>query len=320
MKLSEIEKKCEEISLLKQQLKAKQAEIQKLEVKVKKKSEEVGFLETLAELSGEAYEAEKGADEVEKAEKEAEAYQDEIGELEKEVLEGLRDVSFSFSREIPKLDEKTTINFEGDPCDNAVRLIATILGSDVPLKLDNIELYGDKVVVANSQTLTQVAEALKTLQVNIGRLARIALEEQDPIVEEIVDYFYKSSYRDIWEAIEGRKRISNQDLYSFLSLETPQERKRVRNFFTHAENTLEEKFPFIRVSAGTYELNFLGSLVWRRYQDRHLKGKGIAEKTQQEVYVESSAKEKERKPRKSSLNQYLSNDKIKNVIYGEEVN
>ena len=320
MKLSDIEQKCGEINSLKQQLKAKQTEIHKLEIKAKKKSEEVQFLKTIAKLGDEAYEGEKGVDELKKAKTEAEVCQKKIEKLEKEVLEGLKNVSFSFSRELPKVDKKTPITFKGDPCNNAIRLIASTLSSDVPLKLDNVELYGDKVVVANAQNLTQVAKALETLQNNIGRLARIALEEKDPIVEDVANYFYKSSYRDVWEGIEGKKRISNQDLYSHLDLKTSQERKRVRNFFTVAENALKERFPFIRVSTGTYELNFLGSLVWRRYQDKYLRGKQIAEKTSQEASVEIPIKKKEEKPRKSTLNQYLSNDEIKKVIYGKEVN
>ena len=320
MKLSDIEEKCEEINSLRQQLEAKQAEIKKLEVKAKEKSEEVRFLKTIAKLSDEAYEAEEGIGELVEAKTEVEVFQKKIEKIRNEVLEGLKNVSFSFSKELPKVDKKTTINFKGNPCNNAVRLIASILSLDVPLKLDNVELYGDKVVVANAQDLDQVSRALEVLQSNIGRLARIALEEQDPIVEKIADYFYKSSYRDIWEAIKGRKRIANKDLYSYLGLETSQKRKRVRNFFTVAENALTEEFPFIRVSTGTYELNFLGSLVWRRYQDKYLKGKQIAEKTSQEASVEIPIKKKEGKPRKSTLNQYLSNDEIKKVIYGKEVN
>ena len=319
MNLLEIEQKCGEINSLKQQFEAKQAEIPKLEIKAKKKSEEVRFLETITKLSGETYEGEKGLNELEKAQNEAEGYQREIGKLEKEVLEGLKDVSFNFSREVPpKVDKKTPINFEGNPCDNAVRFIASILSSDLPLKLDNVELYGDKVIVIGAQNLTQVTKALQALHNNIGRLARIALEEKDPVVEEIASYFHKSSFRDIWEAIEGRKKISNQDLYNNLSLKTAKERKRVRNFFTVAEKALKDDFPFYHVSTGTYELNLLGSLVWRRYKDLYLQDRKIEKKAQQGVPVETPVKKKEEKPRKSTLNRYLSNDDIKKVIYGKE--
>ncbi len=320
MKLSDIEEKCEEINSLKQQLKVKQNEIYEFEIKAKKRSEEVQYLKTIAKLSDEAYEGEKGVDELEKVKKEAEVFQKKIEKLEKEVLEGLKNVSFSLSSELPKVDKKTSITFKGNPCDNAVRLIASILSLDIPLKLDNVELHGDKVVVTNAKDLTEIAKVLEALQSNIGRLARIALEEKDPIVEDVADYFYDSPYRDIWEAIKGSKRITNQDLYSHLGLETTKGQKRVRNFFTNAENVLKEKFPFIRVSTGTYELSFLGSLVWVRYQDKYLKGKQTAKKSKQEVSVEIPVEKKEEKPRKSTLNQYLNNNEIKKVIYGKEVN
>lgn len=321
MNLVDIEQKCNEMNSLKHQLEAKQAEIQKLEIKDKKKREEFQFLKAIAKLSGETYEDRYGPDELEKAKKDAEDYQKGIEKLEQEILQGLKKVTFPFSHEeVPKTGTKTPITFKGDPCNNAVRLIASILSSDVPLKLDNVELYPDKVVVANAQNLNQVAKALEALQSNIGRLARIALKEEDPSVEEIANYFYESPYRDIWEAIKGSKKITNQDLYSYLGLETPQEQKRVRNFFTNVEIALKDKHPFIRVSKGTYELNFLGSLVWKRYQDKYLKGKEIVKETQQEATVETAIKKKEGKPPKPTLNSYLNNNnKVKEVIYGKEV-
>lgn len=319
MNLSDIEGKCQEINSLRQQFEAKQAEIQKLKIKAKKQSEEVQFLKTIAKLKGETYEAEKGLNELGKAQKEAEGYQKEIEKIENEILEGLKKVSFNFSDGVPKVDKKTTINFEGDPCNNAVKLISSILNSDIPLKLDNVELYGDKVVVINAHNLSEVAKALESLQNNIGRIARTALEEQDPAVEKVAKYFYKSSYRDIWEAIKGRKKFTNQNLYSLLDLKTSQERKKVRNFFTNAEKNLKDEYPFIELSRGTHGFNFFGSLVWRRYQDRYLRGKEDEEETQQEVSVATPTEKKEEKPHKPTLNKYLSNNEIKKTIYGREV-
>lgn len=320
MRLAEIEHKCEEIESTKQHLEAKRAELRKLEAEAKEKTREAQILEEIAKLRGERYEGERELEELEKVQKDVEDYQEKIKKLEQEAYEGLKDVAFDIPLEVPKVDSEgsSIIKFEGDPCNFAVRFIASTLSSDIPLELDKMELHPDKIVVTNVKEPAHVIGRLKILRDNIGRLARIALQEKDPDVEKIADYLYGSDYREIWEAVKGKKRVSYSDLFSELGLETSQEKKRVRNFFTNLEQILKDKFPFIRVSPGVYELAFFGSLVWKRYFDKYLAGKEIMKEPHREVAVEPSVK-KEEKPEMPSLNKFLSSNEIKEVIYGKEV-
>lgn len=320
MRFAEIEHKCEEIKSAKQQLEAKQAELRKLESEAKEKTKEAQILEEIAKLRGEKYEGERELEELEKVRKYVEDYQEKIKKLEQEAYEGLKDVAFDIPLEVPKVDSegRSIIKFEGDPCNSAVRFIASTLSSDIPLELDKTELHPDKIVVTNVKEPAHVIERLKILRSNIGRLARIALQEKDPDVEEIADYLHGSDYRELWEAVKGRKRVSYGDLSSELGLTMSKGKKRVRNFFTNLEHILKDKFPFIRVSPGVYELAFFGSLVWKRYYDKYLAEKEIAEDLHCEAVVETPVK-KEEKPEISSLNKYLSSNEIKEVIYGKEV-
>lgn len=320
MDLVEIERKCEGINSTKQQLEAKQAELQRLEFEAKEKTKEAQMLEEIAKLRGEKYEGEHELEELKKVKEDVEGYQMKIKKLEREVFEGLKDVTFPIPVELPKVDSdgKSTINFEGLPNNYAVKFIASTLSSDVPLRLDRTELHPDKIIVANVKEPAQVVERLKVLRSNISRLARIALKEKDPDVEEVVDYLHGSDYQQIWETVKGRKKISYDDLSSELGVKTSKERHRVRNFFTNLEHILKDKFPFIRISPGVYELSFFGSLVWKRYCDKYLEEKETAKEPYREVSVEETIR-REEKPETSTLNKYLSNNEIKEVIYGKEV-
>ena len=320
MDLVEIERKCEEINSAKKQLEAKRAELQRLESDAKKKTKEAQMLEEIAKLRGEKYEGEHELEELKKVREDLEDYQKRIRKLEQEVFEGLKDVTFPIPLELPKVDSdgRSIMNFEGSPSNYAVKFIASTLSSDVPLKLDRTELHPDKIIVVNVKEPVQAVERLRVLRSNISRLARIALKEKDPDVEEIADYLHGSDYRQIWETVKGRKKITYDDLSSELGVKTSKERHRVRNFFTNLEHHLKNKFPFIRISAGVYELSFFGSLVWKRYCDKYLEEKETAKESYREVSVEETVK-REEKPETSTLNKYLSNNEIKEVIYGKEV-
>jgi len=320
MRFAEIERICEEIDSTKQELEAKRAELQKLESEATKKTKEAQMLEEIAKLRGKKYEGEPELEELKKAKKDVEDYQEKIKELERGVFEGLKDLAFDIPLEVPRVDsdERSIIKFEGDPCNYAVRFIASTLSSGIPLELDKTELHPDKIVVTNVKEPIQVVERLKILRSNIGRLAWIALQEKDPDIEEIADYLHGSNYREIWETVKGRRMITYNDLFFELSLKTSEEQRRIRNFFTNLEHLLKDKFPFIRVSPGVYELAFFGSLVWKRYCDKYLAEEGIAEDLRREAVVESPVK-KEKKPEIASLNKYLSSNEVKEIIYGKEV-
>jgi len=320
MNLADIEHKCKEIDTVRKQLETKQIELQRLESEDKKKTQQAQILERLAKLRGDKYEGEHESEELMKTKKDAEDYQKRIKILEREVFKDLMDVTFPIPAEVPKInsERRSVINFEGTPCNHTIKFIASILNSNVPFELDKTELHPDKIIVTNVEKPMQVVERLEALHNNVVRLARIALGERDPDVESVVDYLYGSNYREVWEAVKGRKKITYEDLNSELEAKTPKDQKKIRNFFTNIEQILGGKFPFIRESPGVYGLSFLGSLVWKRYRDKYPEVKEIPKKPHREVSV-GDVIEEEEKPGPSTLNKYLSNNEIKEVIYGKEV-
>jgi len=321
VKLIEIEHKCKEIESTKRQLEEKLTELRKLESKAKEKTKEAQLLEEIAKLRGEDYEGEFELEELTQIRKGVKSYQDKIENLEQEAYEGLKDVAFDIPLEVPKVDSqgRSIIKFGGEPCSCAVGFVASTLGSDAPLELDKTELHSDKIVINNVVEPAQVIERLKILRSNISRLARIALQEKDLGVEEVADYLHGSDYREVWEAIKGRKRVSYSDLFSELGLTMSKEKRKVRNFFTNLEHLLKDKFPFIRVSPGVYELGFFGSLVWKRYCDKYHLEKETAKELRHEAVVKAPVKKEEKASKMSSLNKYLGSDEVKEVIYGKEV-
>ena len=320
MDFTEIERKCEELSLAKKQLEANRAELQRVEFEAKEKTKEAQMLDEIAKLRGEKYEGEHELEELKKIRADVEGSQKRIKNLEQEIFKGLKDVTFPIPLELPKVESSgsSIINFEGSPCNYTIKFIASTLSSDIPLEMDRTELHPDKIIVANVKEPAQVVERLKVLHSNIRRLARIALNEEDPDVEKVADYLHESDYQQFWEIVKGRKKITYDDLASELGVKTSKERHKVRNFFTNLEHQLKDKFPFIRISAGVYELSFFGSLVWKRYCDKYLE-KETTKESYHEVSVEEIVKGEE-KPETSTLNKYLSNNEIKEVIYGKEAN
>ena len=323
MKLTEIEQKCEQMNSIQKQLDGKRAELQRLEIEEKKAREDFQVQRMMAEIRGEKYEGKCELEELKKVKNEIEGFSENVARLEKEILQGLKELAIDvLPKNIPEpnSEKKVTLNFEGNPCDNAVKFITSLLSLDIPLVLDNVLLHPNKVVVTNIRDRIEVAKALQAFQVNIKRLACVALKENDPDVEEVAKHFHESPYRDIWEAIRGRKVVSNQDMYNQMNLKTSEEKKRIRNFFTNTKDALKDKYPFIRLQEGNYELNFLGLLAWKRYQDEYLKKEEIMREEKQEVPQEKPVgNDRERRPEKSTLNNFLNSDKIKETIYGKKV-
>lgn len=226
-------------------------------------------------------------------------------------------------RDIPPPDseKKVVVNFEKGSFTNAVKFMASILNSDIPLKLDNILLYPDKITVANVQQKIEAAEALKNFIENVKRMARIALRENDPDIEETAKYLYESPYRDIWETIRGRKTVSLHEIYSELNIKQD-EMQKVRNFFTNTKIVLREKYPFICVEKGNYELSFFGSLVWKYYQSNYIRKTEVEQedKNEKEATIKESAKKDDsQKNERTTLNSFLDDKKIKETLYGGKV-
>lgn len=319
MKLTEFEEKCNEIEASKKQREQQLANLKKMELEAKEKSKEAQMLRELAKIRGEEPPAEKRLDALEKTKEDVEALENKIKKLENEAFEGMKDINLPIPQEIPKVDSagNSIISLEGGPYNCAVKFIASTMSSGVPLELDKTLLHPDKIVVTGVKEPSHVIERMKILRDNLGRLARIALNAQDPDVEEVVEYLHESEYRDLWEVIKGRKKISNEEIYSDLNLSETKDKKRVRNFFTNLEQKLKDKFPFMRIDLGIYQLSFFGSLVWKRYNDRYMAKSASEEAMHEPIINKEEKKEEPRKTSMPSLNKYLSNED-KELIYGKE--
>jgi len=321
LKLTEIEEKCKNLESFRKQREQQRANLKKLELEAKEKDKEAQMLREIAIMRGEEPPAEPRLKELEKVREDIEAFENEVKKSEKEVYEGMKDITLPIPQEIPKVDSggNSTIVFEGGPYNYAVKFIATTMSSDVPLELDKTQLHPDKIVVTNVKESPQVIERLRILRNNLGRLARIALKLEDSDVEDVVEYLDKSEYRDLWEAIKGRKRISYEEIYSDLNISEAKDKKRVRNFFTNLEQQLNDKFPFIRIDSGVYELSFFGSLVWKRYCDKYAPRGASVKEAPDTLIKRENKKEETKKTSMPSLNKYLSKED-KELIYGKEGN
>lgn len=319
MKLTEMEERCKKIVNDGEQLQRHLASLKKLESEAKERSRESQMLREIAKMRGEEPLAEPKLDELEKTKDEIVALENECKKLKTEVYEGMKDISLPIPKEIPKVDSQgnSTIFLEGGPYNCAVRFVAGTMNSGVPLELDKIQLHPDKIVVTSVKDPLGVIERLKILRSDLGRLARIALQEQDSDVEAVVEHLNKSDYREIWKTVKGSKRISYEEIYAQLNVSDEKDKRRVRNFFINLEKQLSDRFPFIRTDSGTYELSFFGSLVSKRYNDKY-PGPSTSEKTTNEVIAKKEdTREEVKKSSVPSLNRYLSNED-KELIYGKE--
>jgi hypothetical protein len=321
LKLTEMEEQCKTIENARKQLEQQLTGLEKLESEAKEKSKETQMLREIARIRGEEPPPEPNLEALEKTKKDIETLESEIKKQEREVYKGMKDISLPIPKEIPKVSPEgnSAISFEGGSYDYAVKFIAETMKAEVPIEIDKTQLHSDKIIVSNIKDPSDVIERLKTLRNNIGRLAKIALQEQDPDVETVVEYLSKSDYKALWEALKGRKRISYEGVYSELGISDEKDRKRVRNFFTNLEKQLNDKFPFIRIDSGTYELSFFGSLVWKRYNDKYTVQSASEKVTNNVVIKRENSKEEAKKASMPSLNKYLS-DEDKELIYGKEGN
>lgn len=325
MKLANIEHKCKELNSIREQLKLKKKELQKLESASEKARETLKFQKEMAEIRGEEFENEYEPTELTKIDKEIEDLERTKAKLERETLEGLKSLKLDVLDKVSEVEPegKVRIDFKADSCNNAITFICSLLSSDIPLTLDNVLLYPDRVVVTNIQQRGEVPRALKGFLQNINRIACVSLKENVSDVQEVSTQLHDSKYKDVWENIGGR-RVSLQDLYSQLNLQTSKEKKRIRNFFVNMKKTLKEKCPFHSPQSETYELTFFGKLVWKRYKDDYLeKEKSIdREKVEKPVDKEEfveNAEEKKANRRKATLNSFLSNDELRDTVYGKKV-
>lgn len=319
MKLTELEEKCKNIDEIRRQYEQQLANLKRLELESQEKNKETQMLRELAKIRGEELPTRHGFDDLEKAKKTTETLENEAKKLEGEIYEGMKDITLPIPLELPQVDSSgnASISFEGGPYNYAVNFIASTMSSDVPFELDKAQLHPDKIVIINVKNSTSVIERLKILRDNLGRLARIALKAEDHDVEQVVEYLRESEYRDLWEAVKGRKRISYEEIFSDLNITETKGKKRVRNFFTNLEKQLKEKSPFMRTDSGIYELSFFGSLAWKRYSDKYPSPNSSEEASPEVVVKKEQKKEEPRKTSMPSLNKYLSNED-KELIYGKE--
>lgn len=318
LQLKEINEKCEELESAKRRLEEESDNLKRLELKAKEKDKETRVLQQIARIRGE-----QGAvqgikiDELDTTKKNIANCKEEISKLEHEVYDGLKELNLDIPLTVPQIDSsgKSVLPFDNGPYDQGLGFIASLINASVPLELDDTQLYPDKIVIIGVKDSPQAVERLRVFCDNIGRLARIALQETDPDVEDVADYLRESDYGEIWEAISGKRTVSLAHLYSVLGFSTSKDKKRVRNFFTNVERTLQERFPFRRIQTGTFELTFFGSLVWKRYCDKY-SIEARKEETREELPPEASVRKKEtKKPESPSLNKYLSDEEVKEALY-----
>jgi hypothetical protein len=325
MKLTEMEQKCQQLCSIMDQLKLKENELQRFKTEETKAREDFQVRKILADIKGEAFEDEFKLEQLDKTKVEAEALRQSITKEEKEILEGMKQLVIDVLPNdipLPDSEKKAILSFMNGPLPNVVTFIASTVNSELPLKLDNILLYQDKITVTGVNTRIEAAETLKNFVENVRRIAGIALKEHDVDVEETAKYFSESAYRDIWEAIGGRKTVSLQQIYSELHIAEEDKMQRARNFFTNTKIVLKEKYPFIVVEKGKYELSFFGALVWKQYQNSYLKNPQVEqkEKDQQAAIAEENAgKDSKQISEKTTLNNFVKDEKIQETIYGKKV-
>ena len=329
--MAELNQKCKQLNANNSELKLKIADLQKIEGEEEQAREDSEIRQRWSKLTGKPYEGNLKLGQVDRNKSEIGNLRASTAIAEKEILEGMKQLIFDVFPDpsnipAPDTEKNALLKFEGEPLEDLVQFIATTLSSGVPVRLDNISLYPDKIKVSCVEKISDEVESMEIFVRNIQRMARIALQEKDPDVDEVATKLHDSRYRDIWEVIKGRKSISLQELYSELNIvDQKDERKNVQNFFTNSKIVLKDKFPFYTSEKGNYELNFFGALVWKHYQTQFL-GKTETEQKDTDIEVspitESNTNgetKDENKIEKTTLNGFFDNKKVKDTLYGTKV-
>jgi hypothetical protein len=324
---TELETACRDFFRLKEKNATQKTEIQRIELETLAETEKLKTLQIMAEIRGEAIPSTETT-KLKEFQTEIQNTEQEIRNLEQKIFTALKDFMLPVPLKEPEVEnDKSSILLEGEPCTNTVQFLAFILDSKIPIEVDNIALYPDKVVVKEVQKSSQAAISLRNFRDNIRRLARAALKEKDSDIEQVASYLYGSAYKEIWEAVKGKREVTVQELFTALNVVDSKEQKKIRNFFTNLELVLKSKNPFSARPDRVHELNFFGVLVWKRYQELYLKNEEekIDKNEERARAPTEDEQEVRQKPdegkinEKPTLNDYLSPNKIKDTIYGEKV-
>jgi hypothetical protein len=335
MKLSEMEELCKQLAELEDQLKTKETEVMGLEAEDSKRKQDLEVQQILADIRGDNCKLDLTNEPLCKLKTEISEVKTLIENQEKEILEGLKHLKLdALPHDIsePDLEKKVVINLNGS-FENSINFLGSLMNCEQPLQLDSIRLTPTSLTIIDVAEKIEAAKSLKGFVENIKRLAQISLHEAIPEVAETAKYFNNGQSRTVWETINGRKSISNQTLYTELGITDPDERRKMRNFWTNTKICLKEKYPFIVLGDGTFQLNFFGTLVWKYYQDTFGAKDGISQgiegsqdiiPKEKEVVSENHAVnneslKKESKTKKESLNGFLDEKKINDTLYGGKV-
>lgn len=325
MSPSELEIACQNFFTLKEKSLKQKAKLEEVELETLAETEKLQTLQIMAELRGETLPAVE-TKKLEELQVEIKTTENEIENLQNEILTALKDFTLPVPLREPEIDkDKSAIPFEGEPHANTVQFLASVLDSTVPVRIDDTELYPDKAVVVNVTNPKQAAISLRIFRDNVRRLARVTLGEKDSDIEQVAEYLYGSVYKEIWEAIKGKREVSNQDLFAVLNADDSKDKKKVRNFFTNLGLVLKDKNPFNNRPDKIHELNFFGVLVWKRYKELYMKIDAIEEKTEEKIdALNENEKEVEQEVKGSknenrTLNGYFNPKEIKDTLYGEKV-
>jgi len=326
MKLTEMEEQCKQLNIIREQLKVKETEAVKLEAEDSKRKQDFEVQQILADIRGDDCKLELTNEPLCSLKIQIQELKTSIQKREKDILEGLKQLKLdALPSDIsaPGSDKKILINFNSS-FENSVNYLGSVMNSELPLQLDSITLTPTSLTISAVEEKMQAALALKSFVDNLRRLALIALHETIPEVVETAKYFYDGQNRKIWEAINGRKVISNQTLYTELGITEAEERKKMRNFWTNTKICLKDNYPFVVLGDGTFQLTFFGTLVWKYYKETFGPISGISQvieepkdnNTKEKTVVEEPKKES--KP-KESLNEFLDEKKINETLYGGKV-
>jgi hypothetical protein len=322
---SELETSCEKLFTLKENIASQKSTLREVELEVLKESERRDTLLIMAEIRGETRPHTEN-DKLSTLQTSIRSTENEAYTLEKKILTLLKDFMIPVTLKEPEIaGDKSVIVIEGKPYVNLVKFIASILGTN-SVKIDNVELDSESVTVTNVTSPKETANSILSFRDNIRRLARVSLGEKDDDIEEVVDKLHSSVNRPIWEALNGKKETSIQDLVELLKPKDEKEKRKIKNFFTNLELVLKDKYPFIDRPDTVHELSFFGTLIWTRYKEVYLKDTFVAKKDEEvsDLSVKPETDEKQepsesKKSEKNTLNGYFNSDQIKDTLYGEKV-
>lgn len=324
--IEKLEKVCIDLEDIDIEIQQKNKQISDLEEKAKHLKKEDDLQRMIAEVRGEAPPTGRGLEELEQAKAELTDLESKQENLRKKALKGMAELDLLIASPDIETEGNIVIALEGGPYEKSVKFIADNFDSSVPLEIDGVFLHNNKIIVTNIGDLKDTLEKQKKgvervlhYRQNIRRMARVALGEDDPETNRVIDYMYKGTYRTLWEAVGSKQKVVFEKLYKELGISESVEKRKVQNFFINSRKVLGELFPFANLDRGVWERTFFGSLVWRRYQTIHPSTKQAEEiprELEEQGKTEAGDEERKAEPKSPPLNRYMHANEVDKILYG----